>query len=135
MKPTVRVVAAVIYDERRRVLVTQRPAGKTLAGQWEFPGGKVEPGESDEAALHRELREELGVQVRSAQALLELTHEYPDRLVQLAVWQVDGFSGVPAGLEGQPLRWESPAALRALPLLAADLPIVDRLESLATPET
>ena len=75
------------------------------------------------------------VQVRSAQALLELTHEYPDRLVQLAVWQVDGFSGVPAGLEGQPLRWESPAALRALPLLAADLPIVDRLESLATPET
>ena len=130
-----RVVAAVIYDERRRVLVTQRPAGKTLAGQWEFPGGKVELGESDEAALHRELREELGVQVRSAQALLELTHEYPDRLVQLAVWQVDGFSGVPAGLEGQPLRWEAPAALRALPLLPADLPIVDRLESLTTPET
>ena len=129
MKPTVRVVAAVIYDDQRRVLVTQRPAGKTLAGEWEFPGGKVEIGEADADALRRELREELGVQVRAARALFELAHEYPERHVQLAIWMVGEYAGVPAGLEGQALRWERPIALRALPLLRADLPIVDWLET------
>ncbi len=130
MKPTVRVVAAVIYDQQRRVLVTQRPVGKTLEGEWEFPGGKVEVGEADADALRRELREELGVQVRSARALFELAHEYPERHVQLAIWMVEDYTGAPAGLEGQPLRWEPPAALRTLPLLRADLPIVDWLENM-----
>jgi 8-oxo-dGTP diphosphatase len=129
LKPTVRVVAAVMRDEQLRVLVTQRPAGKTLAGQWEFPGGKVEAGEADEAALRRELREELGVQVSAARAGYVLTHEYPERHVELAVWLVDAYAGVAAGLEGQALRWERPAALRALPLLSADLPIIDWLEA------
>ena len=130
MKPTVRVVAAVIYDDRRRVLVTQRPAGKALAGQWEFPGGKLEAGEPERAALGRELREELGITVAAARPWQSLTHEYPERHVELSVWMVDSYNGVPAGLEGQPLRWEHPAALRALPLLPADLPIVDWLENL-----
>ncbi len=130
MKPTVRVVAAVIYDDQRRVLVTQRPAGKALAGQWEFPGGKLEAGEPERAALGRELREELGITVAAARPLQTLTHEYPERHVELSVWMVDSYNGVPAGLEGQPLRWEHPAALRALPLLPADLPIVDWLEKL-----
>ncbi len=130
MKPTVRVVAAVISDEQRRVLVTQRTAGKALAGQWEFPGGKIEPGEPEAAALRRELQEELGVQVESARAVFALTHEYPERHVELSVWMVDEYSGVPRGLEGQPLRWERPAALRELPLLPADLPIIDWLENL-----
>lgn len=125
-----RVVAAVIYDQQRRVLVTQRPVGKTLEGEWEFPGGKVEVGEADADALRRELREELGVQVRSARALFELAHEYPERHVQLAIWMVEDYTGAPAGLEGQPLRWEPPAALRTLPLLRADLPIVDWLENM-----
>jgi 8-oxo-dGTP diphosphatase len=129
LKPTVRVVAAVMRDEQRRVLVTQRPAGKELAGQWEFPGGKLEAGEADEAALRRELREELGVQVSAARAAYLLTHEYPERHVELSVWLVDEYAGVPAGLEGQQLRWERPAALRALPLLPADLPIVAWLEA------
>lgn len=124
-----RVVAAVIYDDQRRVLVTQRPAGKALAGEWEFPGGKLEAGEEDAAALRRELREELGVQVTAARALFELSHEYPERHVQLSIWMVEDYAGVPAGLEGQPLRWERPAALRALPLLRADLPIVEWLEN------
>jgi 8-oxo-dGTP diphosphatase len=128
LKPTVRVVAAVIYDDRRRVLVTQRMAGKTLAGFWEFPGGKVESGESDAVALRRELREELGVQVSAAHAAIELEHEYAERHVQLSVWVVERFEGVPAGLEGQPLKWTLPAQLRSIPLLPADLPIVDWLE-------
>lgn len=125
-----RVVAAVIHDHQRRVLVTQRPAGKALAGQWEFPGGKLEAGESEMAALGRELHEELGITVASARPMYTLRHEYPERHVELSVWVVDGYEGVPAGLEGQPLRWERPAALRSLPLLSADLPIVDWLENL-----
>jgi 8-oxo-dGTP diphosphatase len=129
LKPTLRVVAAVMRDEQHRVLVTQRPAGKTLAGQWEFPGGKVEAGEADEAALRRELREELGVQVSAARAGYVLRHEYPERHVELAVWLVDAYAGVATGLEGQALRWERPAALRGLPLLGADLPIIDWLEA------
>lgn len=126
----VRVVAAVIYDQQRRVLVTQRPAGKALAGQWEFPGGKLEAGEPEMTALRRELAEELGITVESARPMYTLRHEYPERHVELSVWVVDGYDGVPAGLEGQPLRWERPAALRSLPLLPADLPIVDWLENL-----
>jgi len=109
--------------------VAQRAAGKPLAGQWEFPGGKVEPGEAEEAALRRELHEELGVQVGAARALFELRHEYPERHVELSVWVVDEYRGEPRGLEGQPLRWEPPAALRALPLLPADLAVVDWLET------
>lgn len=124
-----RVVAAVMHDAERRVLVTQRTAGRVLAGQWEFPGGKVEPGEPETAALRRELHEELGVNVGAARAVLELRHEYPERHVELSVWIIDDYSGEPRGLEGQPLRWERPAALRTLPLLPADLPIVDWLET------
>ena len=128
-KPTVHVVAALIYDEFGRVLVAQRPAGKPLAGQWEFPGGKIEAGESGAEALRRELNEELGVQVIAARSLLELAHEYPDQQVLLSAWVVDAMHGVPAGLEGQRLQWTRPDALRSLPLLHADLPIVDWLES------
>jgi 8-oxo-dGTP diphosphatase len=128
LKPTVRVVAAVIYDDRRRVLVTQRTAGKSLAGCWEFPGGKVESGESDAAALRRELYEELGVQVSAAHPAIELAHEYAERHVQLSVWVVERLQGVPAGLEGQPLQWTLPAQLRSMRLLPADLPIVEWLE-------
>ena len=128
LKPTVRVVAAVIYDSQRRVLISERPAGKTLAGCWEFPGGKIEAGESAEGALRRELLEELGVRASALRAVFELRHEYPERHVELAVFVVDAYSGVPAGLEGQALRWESPAALRSVALLPADLPIIEWLE-------
>ena len=128
LKPTVRVVAAVIYDAARRVLVTQRPPGKALAGQWEFPGGKTEAGENDAQALRRELHEELGVEVSAARALFEFSHEYTERHVQLSVWLVEEFAGVPSGREGQRLQWLPPAELRTLPLLRADQPIVEWLE-------
>jgi len=128
LKPTIRVVAAVIYDPLGRVLIAQRPEGKTLAGCWEFPGGKIENAESGAAALRRELLEELGVQVSAMRSVFELRHEYPERHVQLSVWVVDEYTGVPAGLEGQNLRWERPAALRSIALLPADLPIIDWLE-------
>jgi 8-oxo-dGTP diphosphatase len=123
------VVAAVIYDPLGRVLIAERPSGKTLAGCWEFPGGKIEAKESGAAALRRELLEELGLEVGAMHELFELKHEYPERHVELAVWRVDEYAGVPAGLEGQTLRWERPAALRSIELLPADLPIIDWLES------
>jgi 8-oxo-dGTP diphosphatase len=123
------VVAAVLYDPLGRVLITQRPPGKTLAGCWEFPGGKIEAGESDEAALRRELQEELGVRAGTMRPALELQHEYPERHVQLAVWVVKEFAGVPSSNEGQTLSWERPADLRSIALLPADLPIIDWLES------
>jgi 8-oxo-dGTP diphosphatase len=130
LKALVRVVAAVLYDERGQVLVTQRPPGKSMAGHWEFPGGKVEPGESDAEALRRELREELGIEVIGARLLEELTHDYPERRVVLSVWVVSEYAGVPAALEGQPLHWSAAARLRTLPMLPADWPIVERLETM-----
>jgi 8-oxo-dGTP diphosphatase len=123
------VVAAVIYDPLGRVLIAQRPAGKALEGCWEFPGGKIEGEESGAAALRRELHEELGVEVHAMRPVFELEHEYPERHVQLSVWEVERYEGVPAGLEGQSLRWERPAALRSIGLLPADLPIIEWLES------
>ena len=81
MKPRLRVVAAALFDDSGRVLIAQRPAGKHMAGWWEFPGGKVAPGESDAQALVRELREELGVDAQPDTEIMTLTHEYPDRVV------------------------------------------------------
>jgi 8-oxo-dGTP diphosphatase len=126
-KAAIRVAAAVLYDSAGRVLLTQRPAGKTLAGLWEFPGGKLEPGETPEAALRRELFEELGITVRSCRPLMQLQHEYPERYVELLVWTVGHFDGEARGLEGQALRWVSVQELRTLALLPADLPIIDYL--------
>ena len=128
-KPTIRVVAAVLYDRAGRVLIAQRPAGRPLEGYWEFPGGKLEAGESPESALRRELHEELGVHLGTVHPVFDLTHEYPERHVELSVWEVEDYSGVPQGREGQSLRWEQPSALRALPVLPADAPIIDWLES------
>ena len=127
-----RVVAAVLHDAAGRVLITQRPAGKWMAGLWEFPGGKIEPSETARQALTRELAEELGVRVLSCVPLLELSHDYPERRVQLSVWNVLAFEGEPTGLEGQRLRWLPPAALYAEPMLPADWPIVDTLVKLQT---
>ena len=122
----------MIRDAPGRVLVNQRTPDKTHAGQWEFPGGKVEVGETDEAALRREIYEELGVLVTAARPLMAFAHEYSERHVQLSVWVVDQFTGTPVGIEGQPLLWVLPAQLRSMPLLAADLPIIEKLENSTT---
>jgi 8-oxo-dGTP diphosphatase len=124
------VVAAVLHDSTGRVLITQRPAGKWMAGCWEFPGGKLEPSETGRQAVTRELAEELGVRVLACEPLLELSHDYPERRVQLAVWNVLAFEGEPTGLEGQKLKWLAPDALYNEPMLPADWPIVDTLVKL-----
>ena len=124
---SIHVVAAALIDARRRVLIAQRPAGKHLAGAWEFPGGKLEPGEAPAEALERELREEIGVTIGPPRPLLRLHHTYPYGEVLLDVWVVRRYRGRPRGLDGQALRWCDRAALAAADLLPADRPILAAL--------
>ena len=131
LRPPVLVVAAALFDHAGRVLIAQRPAGKALAGRWEFPGGKVDAGESEHGALRRELREELGIEVHASRPFMRLVHSYPDRSVELSLWIVERFTGPPRGLDGQELRWVAPADLGRHELLEADRPFVEALVRLA----
>ena len=104
LKETLVVAVGIVVDAQGRLLVGERPAEKDYAGQWEFPGGKLEPGESVFDALVREFREELNLQVDSADALFSCEHAYPDRQVELHFWRVTEYQGEAEGLEGQSLR-------------------------------
>ena len=126
-RPAVHVVAAVLRDGEGRVLIARRPPGRELAGRWEFPGGKVDPGESEQAALTRELREELGIEVEAARPFMRVSHAWPDRDVELSLWIVERYRGVPRPLDGQGLKWVAPAALATEDILEADRPFVDAL--------
>jgi 8-oxo-dGTP diphosphatase len=117
------VAAGVLRDGSGRVLIAQRPDGKHAAGFWEFPGGKIQSGESPLQALCRELAEEIGIQVSAATPLMSFRHDYPERVVELQVFEVSQYSGEPHGLEGQALRWVSVDALGSVGLLEADQPI------------
>jgi len=132
LKPRLRVVAAALFDAAGRVLIAQRPAGKHMAGWWEFPGGKVASGENDRDALVRELREELGVETRPDREVAGLSHEYPDRIVDLVLWRAELVSGEPRGLDGQALKWVACQALGHERLLPADAPLVDALQLLSS---
>ncbi len=128
MQPFVHVVAGVVMDVAGRVLIAQRPAGGHLAGGWEFPGGKLEPGEDRRAGLARELHEELGIIVAGPlRPLMRVRHAYPSRDVLLDVWLVRQYENEPRGLDGQALRWCSLEELGGVELLPADGPIVRAL--------
>jgi 8-oxo-dGTP diphosphatase len=120
-------VAAALYDAHGALLIAQRPAGKHMAGRWEFPGGKVGRGEEEYAALVRELREELGIEVRAARAGMRLQHAYPDRTVELSLWIVESYHGVPQSREGQAMRWVAPQRLSSEDILEADRPFIAAL--------
>jgi 8-oxo-dGTP diphosphatase len=130
-KPAILVVAAALYDGDGRVLIAERPAGKHMAGRWEFPGGKVVAGESEAEALAREIREELGVEITGSRPFMRLAHSYDDRDVELSMWVVEAFQGEPQGLDGQRLKWVAPAMLSAEDILEADRPFVVALEELS----
>jgi 8-oxo-dGTP diphosphatase len=133
VRPAVLVVAAALYDKCGRVLIAQRPAGKHMAGRWEFPGGKVRAGESEECALARELREELGIEVIAARPFTRVAHAYADRDVQLSLWLVEHYAGEPRPLDGQQLRWVVPAQLAGEDILEADRPFIEALRELRPP--
>lgn len=123
----IHVVAGVVIDADDRVLIAQRPAGKHLAGGWEFPGGKLEPGEARVDGLARELREEIGLQIGQPRPLIRLRHAYPYGEVLLDVWVVRRYRGRPQAMDGQQLRWCRQDELASADLLPADRPIVAAL--------
>ena len=124
---SIRVVAAALFDSEGRVLIAERPAGRHMAGRWEFPGGKVAAGETESRALGRELEEELGIEVISSRPLMRLEHRYPDRHVELSMWLVESYRGSPRSLDGQRLKWVEPARLADEDILEADRPFVAAL--------
>ena len=129
MTRLIHVVAAALVNGDGQVLLAQRPEGKSLAGLWEFPGGKLEPGESPEAALARELDEELGITAPALEPFTFVSFAYPEfHLVMLLYW-CRAWAGVPVGRDGQALRWERPAAMAGLPMPPADLPLVAALQA------
>lgn len=134
----IHVVAAVIVGDGDRVLLARRHDNAHLGGLWEFPGGKLEPGEKAEEALVRELREELGIAAHSFRPLIRLPHHYPEKSILLDVWRVEGWEGEPHGHEGQPLAWATVDELPNYPMPAADLPVINALQLpdryLITPE-
>jgi 8-oxo-dGTP diphosphatase len=121
------IAAGALRNERGEVLVCQRPAHKIYPGEWEFPGGKVEAGEDARAALARELREELGIELTGARPLIRLRHDYPELAVDLDTWLVTSWRGTPASNEHPASAWVAPDELPRWRLLAADAPIVKAL--------
>ena len=123
------VVAAALVDADGRVLLQQRPEGKSLAGLWEFPGGKVEPGETPEAALIRELEEELAISVPHACLAPAAFASAPlgERHLLLLLYVVRDWRGEPQALEATALQWTTPAAMRTLAMPPADVPLVASL--------
>lgn len=132
------VAVAAIVNDRQQVLVSLRPDHAHQGGLWEFPGGKLEAGESVEDALGREIHEELGITITSACPLIRIPHRYQDKAVLLDVWKVDAYDGVPQGREGQVVEWLAIDALAGRAFPAANRPIIDALqlpvEYLVTPE-
>ncbi|MEC9433972.1 MAG: (deoxy)nucleoside triphosphate pyrophosphohydrolase [Pseudomonadota bacterium] len=129
-KPLVLVAACALVDADGRVLLAQRPEGKSMAGLWEFPGGKLEPGETPEACLIRELHEELGVETwESCLAPLAFaSHGYERFHLLMPLYVCRRWQGVAQGREGQKLAWVRPSALRDHPMPPADLPLIPMLQ-------
>jgi len=134
----VHVVAGVIQDARGRILLARRTAGRDLAGLWEFPGGKVDAGETPEQALARELHEELGIHVQSSEPLIAVPQAYRNKRIVLDVRRISAWSGNAVGREQQALAWAPPAKLASYPMPPADRPVVAALRQpdryLITPE-
>ena len=140
----IHVAVGVIHNRPGEILISKRHDHAHQGGLWEFPGGKVEPGETVETALKRELHEELGIQVAESTPLIQVRHRYDDRHVLLDVFEINDYRGQPHGREGQPLAWVSPENLKSYPFPAADRPILSAirlprfyavLESAPDPET
>ena len=126
------VAACALVDADGRVLIAERPAGKSMAGLWEFPGGKVEAGETPEASLIRELKEELGIIVNEA-CLAPLTfasHAYPDFHLLMPLYVCRRWEGMVRAREGQEFAWVRPNRLKDFPMPAADVPLISHLTTL-----
>lgn len=126
-KKIIHVAVGVVQNRNREVLIAKRAADSHQGGLWEFPGGKVEAGESVEMALQRELQEELGISAQQLSPLIKIRHDYPDKSVLLDVWRVESFTGSPLGLQQQPVQWVSVEQLYDYDFPAANQPIITAL--------
>ena len=125
------VVAGGIIWQDDHLLAALRPQGKPMAGYWEFPGGKIEAGETPEQAMIRELQEEVGITTQSATLFDKLEYEFPDRHITLWFWLVDKWQGEPWGKEGQPGEWIAQSALKAEDFPPANEPVITKLIALS----
>jgi 8-oxo-dGTP diphosphatase len=125
----VHVAVGVITQADKKILISLRHASAHQGGLWEFPGGKVEAGESVQQALQRELNEELGITVVVGKSIIEVRHEYPDKTVLLDVWHIASFTGEAIGREGQQLRWIDVKELADYAFPQANYPIIEALIS------
>lgn len=126
-RASIQVAAGIIRNEQGRILLSLRPPEVNQGGLWEFPGGKIEPGESVEQALTRELHEELGIRARSFQSCIQVHHDYPEYSVHLCFLEVTRWTGEARSVEGQQLRWCVLDDIPSMSLPEADLPVVQFL--------
>ena len=129
MLKKIHVAIGIIINSDRQILVAKRPPHADQGDLWEFPGGKVEADEDVYTALCRELKEELNLEVLSAEPFLKVTYDYSNYSALLDVWRVEKFQGTIFGAEGQPIRWVSLQELQALPILAGSEKIVAALKA------
>lgn len=122
------VVGILKSADKMKMLISQRPINKPYSGYWEFPGGKVEPGESALAALKREMQEELGIVVDEAQPCFDHIHQYPEKKVFLQVWRIVKFSGEVRPLEQQNLCWVSMDEIKTMQILDANWAILEKMK-------
>ena len=130
MPRQINVAAGILLDGDGRVLIAERTEDHAFAGLWEFPGGKMMAGELSEAALRRELNEELGVQIVDPALFMSLEHDYSDRTVSIDFYLIEHWVNTPQGRNGQALKWIRPDALREDLLLPADGPVLEALQQL-----
>jgi 8-oxo-dGTP diphosphatase len=131
-RPTTEVAVGILIKDDGSYLLGQRPEGKPYAGYWEFPGGKLEAGESVFQALFRELKEELGIEIASSEPWQVIEHDYPHAYVRLHLHKVKQWSGAPQGLEGQSLAWQGDINSHepgVEPLLPATIPILELMKA------
>ena len=125
------VAAGILCDNAGRVLITERLCTGPFNGLWEFPGGKINSGETAQAALVRELAEEIDIEATQCSSFMRLRHEYEDRIVTIEFFLVSHWNRDPTGREGQALRWVLKDALDAVELLPADVPVIEALKKLS----
>ena len=130
MKNNIHVAVAIIINSQQEVLIALRQAHQHLGGLWEFPGGKVETGEACSEALKREVKEELGLVIVNAVALVEVSHDYNDKPVLLDVWHVTEYTGEAYGAEGQTLRWCAKEDLGDVDFPIANKTIISAIKAL-----
>ena len=124
---TVQVAVGVIINNKNQILITKRSADQHQANKWEFPGGKIEASETAQQALARELKEELGIQLESADFLLTIHHQYKTKKVTLEVYEIRQWLGEPKGLEGQPMCWVEKHELKNYDFPTANAEILSTL--------